>query len=175
MHNPILEAMTLLSTLCGTHQAHYKLKTEKFQNEQSVRELECEFWKSFRETTPFGGLVNDLETAFASYVKQVTAKMPGVEVCTSVRLHPEMSKTKFTHSCISGELFEYYIFLHIFQITISVSSWSHNTPKYVSSADFNAEMSKSRGQFLLQKPLSETFGEHYDQQFQTIQVSSCTI
>ena len=95
--------MTLLSTLCGTHQAHYKLKVEKHQYEKSREKMENELWSSFRESTPFGGLIADLEVAFSSYVKQVTSSMPGVEVCSNIKIRPDLSQTKCTQAMLSGK------------------------------------------------------------------------
>ena len=100
--NITLEAMTLLSTLCGTHQAHYKLKAEKYQYQKSLKSLEDELWTSFRENTPFGGLIIDMETAFSAYVKQVTSSMPGIEVCSNIKIRPDLSQTKFTQAMLSG-------------------------------------------------------------------------
>ena len=103
--------MTLLSTLCGTHQAHYKLKVEKHQYEKSREKMENELWSSFRENTPFGGLIADLETAFSAYVKQVTGSMPGVEVCSNIKIRPDLSQTKFTQAMLSGKYYDNYMCL----------------------------------------------------------------
>ena len=68
--------MTLLSTLASTHQAHYKLKTEKYQFDTSLKQLEDDLWTSFTATTQFRGLIVDLETAFAAFAKKSIGSMP---------------------------------------------------------------------------------------------------
>ena len=95
--------MTLLSTLASTHQAHYKLKVEKSQHDQSLKELENELWKSFLETTPFRGLVTDLETAFQAYAKMAIGNMPGMEVLVDSKLRPDLSGTKFNQPGLAGK------------------------------------------------------------------------
>ena len=101
--------MTLLSTLASTHQAHYKLKAEKFQQTTSLKDLENELWQSFLTTTPFRGLVIDLETAFQSFVKNSVGSLPGMDVVVDSKIRPDLSQSKFNQPGLAGEL-SYYVF-----------------------------------------------------------------
>ena len=95
--------MTLLSTLASTHQAHYKLKVEKFQHAESLKSLEDELWTLFLSTTQFRGLIVDIETAFSSFVKSSLGSLPGIEVVLDAKIRPDLSRSKFNQPGLSGK------------------------------------------------------------------------
>ena len=96
--------MTLLSTMASTHQAHYKLKVEKYQHAESLKGLEDELWSLFLSSTQFRGLIVDVETAFSSFVKNSIGSMPGLEVVLDAKLRPDLSGSKFTQPGLSGKI-----------------------------------------------------------------------
>ena len=104
--------MTLLSTLASTHQAHYKLKLERYQSDLCTKKLEDELWQSFSTTTQFQGLITDLETAFGAYVKTSIGAMPGLEVVIDARIRPDLSKCKINQPGLSGKL-KIHIFIFL--------------------------------------------------------------
>ena len=98
--------MTVLSTMAGTHQGAYKLMTEKAQYDTSLRKIEDSLWESFKNDTPFGSIVNDLESAFSIYANKVLTRMPGMEICaddTCFKLRPDLSSVKFNEAGLSGD------------------------------------------------------------------------
>ena len=95
----------MLSTLAGTHQGSYKLLTERAQHDMSLKQLETEMWESFKNDTPFGSIVSDIETAFSTYSRNILGRMPGMEVCPSAKLRPDLSGTRFVQAGINGKLF----------------------------------------------------------------------
>ena len=100
--------MTLISNLASTHQAHYKLKTEKFQFDKSLKQLEDELWASFIATTQFRGLIVDLETAFSAFAKKSLGSMPGLEVILDARIRPDLSQSRFNQPGLSGKFDSYH-------------------------------------------------------------------